>query len=84
LKKQSTPTAKEHSPASATDKLFAAYTATYHTANKRVILLISACMLLLGGLGILWAAPFPPLKFLGAYAGYINWASFFISGGWFL
>lgn len=51
----------------------------YHTQNKRVILLISAFMLMLGILGLLWALPFPHLNWLGKYNGYINWASFFIA-----
>jgi hypothetical protein len=30
-------------------------------------------------LGICWAIPFPYLKFLGQYNGFINWASFFMA-----
>jgi hypothetical protein len=80
LKKQSTAASKTNTPnLTLIDKQFADYNAIYHTANKRVILLISACLLLLGLMGILWAAPFPQIKFLGQYAAYINWASFFIA-----
>lgn len=77
MKKQTT--SKTSTTTSLPDKQFAEYTAIYHSTNKRVLLLISACMLLLGLMGILWAAPFPQLKFLGQYAAYINWASFFIA-----
>lgn len=29
--------------------------------------------------GLLWAIPFPHLKFLGSYNGFFNWASFLIA-----
>jgi len=51
----------------------------YHAQNKRAILVISAFMLIFGLLGMLWAVPFPHLKWLGNYNGYLNWASFFIA-----
>ncbi len=30
-------------------------------------------------LGLVWAIPFPYLKFLGSYNGFFNWASFLIA-----
>lgn len=29
--------------------------------------------------GLMWAIPFPYLKFMGSYNGYFNWASFLIA-----
>ena len=57
----------------------AQYAQTYKAGNRRVMMLISALLLMLGLLGVLWAVPFPHLKFLGRYNGFINWASFFIA-----
>ena len=77
MKKQTT------TPPAAAERLidtrFKQYTAVYNTGTKRTILSISSLMLMLGIMGLLWAAPFPHIAFLGKYNGFINWASFFMA-----
>lgn len=36
-------------------------------------------LLFFGLTALIWSIPFPQLQFLGAYNGFINWASFFIT-----
>ena len=40
---------------------------------------MSIMLILLSLFGLLWSVPFPHLKFLGKYNGYLNWASFLIA-----
>jgi hypothetical protein len=75
LKKQQ-PTLPTEAPL---ERSFRLYAETYKAPQQRALLLISAVLLMLGLLGLSWGIPFPHLKFLGQYNGFINWASFFIA-----
>lgn len=65
--------------ASVADAYFNRYTANYEGSFQQVIQGMSIMLILLSLFGLLWSVPFPYLKFLGRYNGYINWASFLIA-----
>ncbi|WP_374950298.1 DUF962 domain-containing protein [Mucilaginibacter sp.] len=49
-----------------------------HPTN-RLLHFICVPLMLFGLLAITWAIPFPYIKFLGQYNGFLNWASFIIA-----
>ena len=60
------------------DKYFAKYSDDQNPSHKPVYW-ICIPLIVFGLFGLLWAVPFPNLKFLGSLNGYFNWASFLIA-----
>jgi len=58
---------------------FKQYVQAYPPGRGRTLQIVSAYIMLLGLLGIFWAMPFPNLRWLGSYNGFINWASVFMA-----
>ncbi len=46
---------------------------------NRIFNYICIPVIMFSVLGFIWSLPFPQLKFLGVYNGYLNWASFVIA-----
>jgi len=61
------------------DVLFAQYSENHLNTTNKLIHWICVPLIVFSIFGLLWAIPFPHLKFLGAYNGYFNWASFGIA-----
>lgn len=61
------------------DKYFFQYAQHHQHKINRQIRYFAIPFMLFGLFGLLWAIPFPHLKFLGSYNGYFNWASFLIA-----
>jgi len=55
------------------------YALTHQDPVNKVIHYICVPLLMFSLFGLIWAVPFPHLKFLGSYNGYFNWASFAIA-----
>lgn len=63
-------------PADAADDYFNRYN---NIIQRPWVHLAFIPLLLFSLLGLLWAIPFPHIRFLGRYNGYLNWASFLIA-----
>ncbi len=61
------------------DIYFAKYTESHQNPTNKLIHWICVPLIVFSLFGLLWAIPFPYLKFLGSYNGYFNWASFLIA-----
>src|ERR1700761_3614988 len=61
------------------DKYFVQYSGHHQNPTNQLIHWICVPLIVFSIFGLLWAIPFPHLKFLGAYNGYFNWASFAIA-----
>jgi uncharacterized membrane protein YGL010W len=55
------------------------YAVSHQDPINKVIHLLCVPLAMFGLFGLLWAIPFPNVKFLGIYNGYFNWASFAIA-----
>lgn len=53
--------------------------ASHQHPTNRLLHFICIPLMMFGLLALAWAIPFPQLKFLAAYQGYLNWASFVIA-----
>ena len=61
------------------DQAFNNYSHAYQHPTNRLIHLITIPLISFSVLGLIWAIPFPRLEFLGAYNGFVNFASFVIA-----
>jgi uncharacterized membrane protein YGL010W len=61
------------------DIYFAKYSESHQNPTNKLIHWICVPLIVFSLFGLLWAIPFPYLKFLGSYNGYFNWASFLIA-----
>jgi hypothetical protein len=68
-------TAEKRSTAVYFDK----YSGSYQTTAQKIIQWVCVPLIMFSLLGLVWATPFPYIKFLGAYNGFFNWASFLIA-----
>ena len=48
-------------------------------SSTRVFQLLGIPVALFGLFALMWAIPFPHIKFLGQYNGFVNWASFLLA-----
>ncbi|RCH56681.1 hypothetical protein DJ568_02155 [Mucilaginibacter hurinus] len=60
------------------DQLFAEYTAYHQHPTNKLLQVIFIPLFILGLFGLVWAIPFPHLKFLGERNDMFNWASVLI------
>jgi uncharacterized membrane protein YGL010W len=61
------------------DVYFDQYAQSHQNATNKLIHWICVPLIVFSILGLVWAIPFPYIKFLGQYNGYLNWASFLIA-----
>jgi uncharacterized membrane protein YGL010W len=61
------------------DAYFDKYAESHQNHTNELIHWICVPLIVFSLMGLVWAIPFPYLKFLGAYNGYVNWASFLIA-----
>ncbi len=62
------------------DVYFDKYAESHQNGTNKIIHWICVPLIVFSLLGLIWAIPFPHIKFLGQYNGYITWASFLITG----
>jgi uncharacterized membrane protein YGL010W len=60
------------------DVYFDKYAESHQNSTNKTIHWICVPLIVFSLLGLVWAIPFPYLKFLGSYNGFFNWASFLI------
>lgn len=75
-KKSPAATAVEKRPV---DIYFDKYAESHQNPTNKLIHWICVPLIVFSLLGLVWAIPFPYLKFLGSYNGFFNWASFLIA-----
>ena len=63
----------------AIDIYFAKYAESHQNKTNEAIHFICIPLIVFSLVGLVWAIPFPYLKFLGTYNGVFNWASFLIA-----
>jgi len=63
----------------AVDIYFAQYAQSHHKPANKIIHWICVPLIVFSIMGLIWAIPFPYIKFLGRYNGYFNWASFLVA-----
>ena len=61
------------------DIYFAQYSEHHQNPANKLIHWICVPLIVFSIFGLVWAIPFPHLKFLGIYNGYFNWASFLLA-----
>jgi len=61
------------------DLYFDQYAEHHQNPTNKLIHWICVPLIVFSIFGLVWAIPFPYLKFLGSYNGYFNWASFLIA-----
>jgi uncharacterized membrane protein YGL010W len=61
------------------DIYFNKYAESHQNPNNKLIHWICVPLIVFSLLGLVWAIPFPYIKFLGQYNGFFNWASFLIA-----
>jgi len=61
------------------DVLLDQYGESHQNSTNKLIHWICVPLIVFSLLGLVWAIPFPQLEFLGAYNGFVNWASFLIA-----
>lgn len=61
------------------DLLTSQFSLLHSNPSNRLIHYISIPVVTFGLLGVIWAIPFPHVDLLGAYNGFVNWASFIIA-----
>ncbi len=61
------------------DVYFAQYSESHQNPTNKLIHWICVPLIVFSIMGLLWAIPFPHLRFLGQYNGFFNWASFLIA-----
>jgi uncharacterized membrane protein YGL010W len=62
------------------DVYFDKYAESHQNPTNELIHWVCVPLIVFSLLGLVWAIPFPYLKILGQYNGFINWASFLIAG----
>jgi uncharacterized membrane protein YGL010W len=61
------------------DVYFNKYAESHQNPQNKLIHWICVPLIVFSLLGLVWAIPFPYIKFLGQYNGFFNWASFLIA-----
>jgi uncharacterized membrane protein YGL010W len=61
------------------DIYFDKYAESHQNEKNELIHWICVPLIVFSLLGLVWSIPFPYLKFLGSYNGFVNWASFLIA-----
>lgn len=61
------------------DVLFDQYAESHQNPTNKLIHWICVPLIVFSLFGLVWAIPFPYLKFMGSYNGYFNWDSFLIA-----
>ena len=61
------------------DIYFDQYAGSHRNLTNKLIHWICIPLIVFSILGLVWAVPFPYIKFLGRYNGYFNWASFLVA-----
>ena len=61
------------------DQYFNQYAEHHQNPTNKLIHWICVPLIVFSIFGLVWAIPFPHLKFLGIYNGYFNWASFLLA-----
>lgn len=61
------------------DVYFDKYAESHQNKTNELIHWICVPLIVFSLLGLIWAIPFPYIKFLGQYNGFLNWASFLIA-----
>jgi uncharacterized membrane protein YGL010W len=61
------------------DIYFDKYAESHQNLTNKSIHWICVPLIVFSLLGLVWAIPFPYIKFLGRYNGFFNWASFLIA-----
>jgi uncharacterized membrane protein YGL010W len=77
--KKANATGKAKEPQRPVDALFDQYSESHQNPTNKLIHWICVPLIVFSIFGLCWAIPFPHLKFLGIYNGYVNWASFFMA-----
>ena len=62
------------------DIYFDKYAESHQNPTNELIHWVCVPLIVFSLLGLVWAIPFPHIKFLGQYNGFVNWASFLIAG----
>jgi len=58
---------------------FDKYSENHQNTTNKLIHWICVPLIVFSLLGLIWAIPFPYIKFLGEYNGFFNWASFILA-----
>ena len=58
---------------------FNKYAESHQNSTNELIHWVCVPLIVFSLMGLVWSIPFPYLRFLGKYNGYINWASFLIA-----
>jgi uncharacterized membrane protein YGL010W len=61
------------------DIYFDKYAESHQNPTNKLIHWICVPLIVFSLLGLVWAIPFPNIKFLGQYNSFVNWASFLIA-----
>jgi uncharacterized membrane protein YGL010W len=61
------------------DVYFDKYAESHQNHANELIHWICVPLIVFSLLGLVWSVPFPYIKFLGSYNGFVNWASFLIA-----
>lgn len=61
------------------DVYFDKYAESHQNPTNKLIHWICVPLIVFSLFGLVWAIPFPYLKFLGQYNGFVNWASFLLA-----
>ena len=61
------------------DIYFDKYAESHQNPTNKLIHWVCVPLIVFSLLGLVWAIPFPYIKFLGQYNGFVNWASFLIA-----
>ena len=61
------------------DIYFDKYAESHQNPTNKLIHWICVPLIVFSLFGLVWAIPFPYLKFMGQYNGFVNWASFLLA-----
>jgi len=61
------------------DIYFDKYAESHQNPANKAIHWVCVPLIVFSLVGLIWATPFPYIKFLGQYNGFLNWASFLIA-----
>jgi uncharacterized membrane protein YGL010W len=61
------------------DIYFTEYAKSHQNPTNKLIHWICVPLIVFSIMGLVWAIPFPYIKFVGRYNGYFNWASFLVA-----
>lgn len=61
------------------DTYFTEYAKSHQNPTNKLIHWICVPLIVFSIMGLVWAIPFPYIKFMGQFNGYFNWASFLVA-----